>query len=106
MTAVGRHIADARGRDGAGNGESTLMPNTNTQPDSQPTADNEAEQERPLFVVCVDHLERALEEYVDEHLRAPDVYLTSDRAAEAATGGRPIASTCQFCGEGAKYLVI
>ncbi|MGE5560458.1 MAG: CxxH/CxxC protein [Chloroflexota bacterium] len=61
---------------------------------------------RPIFAVCVDHVERALEEYVDELLRAPDVYLIDDPDAAAATGGREIPKTCRFCSEPAKYLII
>lgn len=59
-----------------------------------------------MYVVCADHLERALEEYVDEYLRAPDIYLTTDQAAADAAGGRPIAPTCRYCDEPSKYLVI
>lgn len=61
---------------------------------------------RPVIAACAEHLERALEEYVDDYLRAPDVFLADDPDLVVATGGRPAPPDCQFCRARAKYVVI
>lgn len=55
-----------------------------------------------MFVVCEEHLERAIEEFVDELLQAPDIYLLSDVKFKDWTP--PV--TCQFCSQNPKYLVL
>lgn len=74
--------------------------------DAHDTQDTGQPARRPVIAVCPEHLERALEEYVDDYLRAPDVYLADDPDLVIATGGRPAPPDCQFCRARAKYVVI
>lgn len=55
-----------------------------------------------MYVVCEDHLEQALDEFVEIYESSPDLYLVSDIQAE----GWDKPSTCNFCSKPPKYLVV
>lgn len=55
-----------------------------------------------MFVVCGDHLEDAIDEFLEAYGEAPDVY---QLAATSFTAWTPPAK-CQFCEDGPVYLVV
>jgi CxxH/CxxC protein (TIGR04129 family) len=55
-----------------------------------------------VYVVCAEHLEEALDEFVEEYDAPPDVYLLDDISFTAWTAP----ATCERCKNAAKYLVI
>ncbi len=55
-----------------------------------------------MFVVCREHLEEAIDEFVESYGAAPDVHLL---AATRFTDWSP-PGHCQYCGQEPVYLVI
>ena len=55
-----------------------------------------------MFVICKEHVELALDMFVDEYEEAPDIYALSD---VKFTAWEPPA-TCEHCERKPEYLVI
>lgn len=55
-----------------------------------------------MYVVCKEHLELALDRFVDEYEDAPDV--VDLRSATFTAWEAP--TTCEECGHAAEYLVV
>lgn len=55
-----------------------------------------------MYVVCLEHLERAIDEFVDEYEMPPDVHLLSDITFTEWTAP----PQCHFCGNPPVYLVV
>lgn len=55
-----------------------------------------------MFVVCNEHLERALDAFVEEYGASPDVHRLKDLSFTAWTAPEK----CQFCDERPVFLVI
>ncbi|MEX2104490.1 MAG: CxxH/CxxC protein [Bacilli bacterium] len=55
-----------------------------------------------MFVVCSEHVELAIDQFVDEYEDAPDIHLLEDTRFTAWTSP----ATCEFCGQVPKYLVV
>ena len=55
-----------------------------------------------MYVVCLEHLEEALDEFVEDYGTAPDVHLLeAARFADWTPPGR-----CRYCERGPVYLVV
>lgn len=54
-----------------------------------------------MIVVCLDHLERAIDEYLVEHEQAPDIL----NLEQARAQGLAIPPTCRYCGEKPGYVL-
>ena len=56
-----------------------------------------------MYVVCKDHVEMALDDFVDEYERqAPDVHLL----AEISFTAWEAPAKCEYCDQTPKYLVV
>lgn len=55
-----------------------------------------------MYIVCAEHLERAIDEFVEEYEASPDIYLLKELSFTAWTAP----SVCNFCKDEPKYLVI
>lgn len=55
-----------------------------------------------MQVCCQDHLERAIDDFVDELEEAPDIYLLKEITFTDWTAP----STCDFCDQQPVYLVV
>lgn len=55
-----------------------------------------------MFVVCAEHLEEALDKFVEEYDAPPDVYVLDEISFTAWTAP----SNCEYCSNKPKYLVI
>lgn len=55
-----------------------------------------------MFVVCSQHVDRAIEQFVDEYEDAPDLYKLEDVRFTAWEAP----AKCQFCEEHAMYLIV
>jgi CxxH/CxxC protein (TIGR04129 family) len=55
-----------------------------------------------VFVVCAEHLEEAMDRFVEEYDAPPDIHLLSEISFTAWTAP----SVCEYCKEAPKYLVI
>lgn len=55
-----------------------------------------------MYVVCKEHLELAIDHFVDEYEDAPDVVLLEDTSFSAWAAPE----SCQFCGKPPEVLVV
>jgi len=55
-----------------------------------------------LYVVCPEHLDEAIDAFVEEYGTSPDVYLLEKTNFTDWTPPE----NCQYCGQGPVYLVI
>jgi CxxH/CxxC protein (TIGR04129 family) len=55
-----------------------------------------------LFVVCKEHIERAIDHFVDEYEDAPDVIRLADTSFSSWTAPE----CCHFCGDKPEYLIV
>lgn len=55
-----------------------------------------------MYVVCREHLERSIDEFVDEYEMPPDVHLLSDITFTEWTAPQQ----CHYCSNPPVYLVI
>lgn len=55
-----------------------------------------------MYCVCKEHVELAIDMFVDEYEDAPDIV---DLSSQNFTGWEPPA-TCDMCGDAASYLVV
>ncbi len=55
-----------------------------------------------MYVVCKEHIEIAIDEFLDEYLQVPDLYQLE---STIFTGWTP-PEKCQFCDACSQYLVI
>jgi CxxH/CxxC protein (TIGR04129 family) len=55
-----------------------------------------------MYVVCTEHLERAIDDFVDEFEEAPDVYRLSEVSFTAWTPPEH----CDFCQRESAFLVV
>ncbi len=54
-----------------------------------------------LICVCQEHLERALDEYTEEHEVAPSIFLRVQLERE----GKEVATQCSYCQKESFYVV-
>lgn len=54
-----------------------------------------------MIVVCLEHLERAIDEFLVQHEQAPDILTI----AQAQAAGFTISPTCRYCGEMPGYVL-
>lgn len=68
------------------------------------TADKFREKKRGerVFVVCAEHVEMAIDEFVDEYEQSPDIYLL----AEISFTAWEVPARCEYCEKPPKYLVV
>ncbi len=57
--------------------------------------------EVPMIAICLEHLERAIDEYLVQYEQAPDIL----NLAQAKARGLDIPATCQYCGERPSYVL-
>jgi CxxH/CxxC protein (TIGR04129 family) len=62
----------------------------------------QSREEESLFIVCQEHLEQAIEEFVELYGASPDIH----RLDEVTFTDWKAPETCQYCGEHSVYLVI
>lgn len=55
-----------------------------------------------MFVVCIDHLEDAIDQFIDEYEEAPDVYKLKDVRFTAWENP----AHCEYCQQYPTYLVV
>lgn len=55
-----------------------------------------------MFIVCSEHLEQAIDEFVEAYEASPDIHLLSDIAFKEWTAPH----SCEFCSQPPKYLVV
>ena len=55
-----------------------------------------------MYVTCDEHLDRAIDEFVDEYEMPPDVHLLKDITFTQWTAP----PQCHYCGRVPKYLVV
>ncbi|MTI70323.1 MAG: CxxH/CxxC protein [Firmicutes bacterium] len=55
-----------------------------------------------MYVVCKDHLNEAIDEFLVEYEQSPDVYKLEDISFTEWTSP----STCEFCDKASVYLVV
>lgn len=55
-----------------------------------------------MYVVCLDHLDEAIDTFVEEYGASPDVYLLEKVKFTQWTAPE----TCQYCGQASVYLVL
>lgn len=55
-----------------------------------------------MYVVCEEHVDMAIDEFMDEYLQVPDLYLLEDLEFNDWTPP----DKCDFCNVSPKYLVI
>ncbi len=55
-----------------------------------------------VYVVCSEHIDRAIDEFVEVYESPPDIYLLKELHFTAWTAP----STCEFCNCGPVYLVV
>jgi CxxH/CxxC protein (TIGR04129 family) len=60
------------------------------------------EDKQRMYCVCKEHVELAIDMFVDEYEDAPDIV---DLKSQTFTGWEPPA-TCDMCGDAALYLVV
>jgi CxxH/CxxC protein (TIGR04129 family) len=55
-----------------------------------------------MFICCKEHMEEALDRFVDEYEEAPDVYLLAETSFTAWTAPE----SCDFCERHPIYLLV
>lgn len=55
-----------------------------------------------MFIVCSEHLEQAIDEFVEAYESSPDIHLLSDITFTEWTAPH----SCEFCTQLPKYLVV
>ncbi|MEW6663374.1 MAG: CxxH/CxxC protein [Bacillota bacterium] len=55
-----------------------------------------------MYVVCFDHLETAIDEFVELNEKPPDLYLLE----QVSSSDWSVPDTCQYCCLSPKYLVV
>lgn len=55
-----------------------------------------------MFVVCSEHIERAIDEFVEMYEASPDIYLLKDISFTAWSAP----ACCDFCQDMPHYLVV
>ncbi|HWJ02895.1 MAG TPA: CxxH/CxxC protein [Verrucomicrobiae bacterium] len=55
-----------------------------------------------MYVVCAEHIERAIDEFVENYESPPDIHLLKEISFTAWNAP----STCDFCKDEPQYLVV
>jgi len=55
-----------------------------------------------VYVVCTEHIDRAIDDFVEIYESPPDIYLLKEIHFTAWTAP----ATCDFCSDQPKYLVV
>jgi CxxH/CxxC protein (TIGR04129 family) len=55
-----------------------------------------------VFVVCAEHVEMALEDFVNEYEQSPDIYVL----AETSFTAWEAPAHCEYCERPPKYLIV
>lgn len=55
-----------------------------------------------MYVVCREHVDMAIDEFIEEYLQVPDLYLLKELYFSRWKPG----NKCEFCNSSPEYLVI